>query len=907
MIHRIYRIWEKSALAVSRTSIRENPSAQAPLHPSSFGLQPSQRASSLITTLLVLVVLSTIVVAFMQSMSVERSVARSSVNRLRAEQAAQAGVDAGIAVIANALPRNGANLTNGFAVWTWCSNSAFTVPYTGILTNSMDVSGTNAGVTNTVWLFACSNLPAAPDRITPVITNTVDFNAAKRINSSTDSIRADWIAYSTNVNGEVVRYSFWVEDDAGRLPVNVVGNPANVTTNTGFLRDLAIPTNGSVGGGLPASQILALTSSPDRTSQLLGARSYLQIAADASNSPSSFTTRTRNAGNRINYGPCALQSRTNINLMFSNNPSIASFVTNFDSYVRQALPAYTVRKDPGSTGSLKRIAAALFDYLDTNSDVSLSPTLVQALSTNMTSDWPSAPSSANAYYGVEAVPRINEYVAYYGGAADAPSIYSTSQVTVTRIIELWNMSQKQVTLSNISVRLFAQQRYIPFGLPSVPLADETITNFTPASITLAPNGFGLLRYTQTFSSTLPADFNGFRSGLTFANSGIVLFGSINGGPVGVVDGFSPLQLQNNPAGGRAGTSPGYGGSGDTTDTRASLGRTLNRWATVTGTAHSLGGPNNSASNRTYQNMLTWFDAPQVGGAQSVSPLSPPSFIKDGPMDYVGEFGNIFDLSNDLTDGTTARGGKTLVVGQFDPYFRIQNGVDSTSFADYSSYIRRADSALLDIFSVNNDLRVNINSPRPPSEPLRPFAILSNSVEMSTSQIFPQAAKPTFSSAELEKAIISRLATPNWRDARPFRNMNDLTTLGSDVSNPASGPLLAGTNFWSSAQSRLWKANAPTSTAVSILTGPTPGSAPSVVSGDDRSREEALRRIANFVDVTSLTFRVFGAGQVISPQGRQTAKSLIEVVVTFEPNLTIAGDGTTASVTYSPSIKTITGK
>jgi Tfp pilus assembly protein PilX len=67
------------------------------LLPSSFRLRPSRKASSLITTLLVLVVLSTIVVAFMQSMSIERSVARSAANRERAVKAAEAGLEAALA------------------------------------------------------------------------------------------------------------------------------------------------------------------------------------------------------------------------------------------------------------------------------------------------------------------------------------------------------------------------------------------------------------------------------------------------------------------------------------------------------------------------------------------------------------------------------------------------------------------------------------------------------------------------------------------------------------------------------------------------------------------------------------------------------------------------------------------
>ena len=63
-------------------------------------IHPCQQASSLVTTLLVLVILSIIVVAFLQSMNVERNVARSAMNRYRAEQAADAGMDTAAAAAA---------------------------------------------------------------------------------------------------------------------------------------------------------------------------------------------------------------------------------------------------------------------------------------------------------------------------------------------------------------------------------------------------------------------------------------------------------------------------------------------------------------------------------------------------------------------------------------------------------------------------------------------------------------------------------------------------------------------------------------------------------------------------------------------------------------------------------------
>lgn len=63
--------------------------------------RPSRKASSLVTALLVLVVLSTITVAFMQSMSIERLIAKSLANKTRAILAAESGLSAALARFSN--------------------------------------------------------------------------------------------------------------------------------------------------------------------------------------------------------------------------------------------------------------------------------------------------------------------------------------------------------------------------------------------------------------------------------------------------------------------------------------------------------------------------------------------------------------------------------------------------------------------------------------------------------------------------------------------------------------------------------------------------------------------------------------------------------------------------------------
>ena len=69
------------------------------------------KAASLITTLLVIVILSTIVIAFMQSMSIDRLTAKSARNILQAELAARAGLSSAVAQILTAVGTNSGFVT----------------------------------------------------------------------------------------------------------------------------------------------------------------------------------------------------------------------------------------------------------------------------------------------------------------------------------------------------------------------------------------------------------------------------------------------------------------------------------------------------------------------------------------------------------------------------------------------------------------------------------------------------------------------------------------------------------------------------------------------------------------------------------------------------------------------------
>lgn len=215
-----------------------------PFHHSYFTIHTSRRASSLITALLVLVVLSTIVVAFMQSMSIERSVARSVKNQLQAQIAADAGANEAEDV----LLRLFTEFPDSVTVWETISSTACTVAYfkshlTNVGTSSgrpsrgLDpdklvhfrplISGvvTNSSFGNTSKSNA---IPVGLDA-----TNSIDINATnslfgKRLvgtppGGTAPEIWVPWVDIRDQANNIVARYAFMVEDESFKVNLNTAG------------------------------------------------------------------------------------------------------------------------------------------------------------------------------------------------------------------------------------------------------------------------------------------------------------------------------------------------------------------------------------------------------------------------------------------------------------------------------------------------------------------------------------------------------------------------------------------------------------------------------------------------------------------------------------------------------------
>lgn len=365
------------------------------------------KASSLITTLLVLVVLSTIVVAFMQSMSVERSVAKSVRNQYRAEEASRTGIQVAQSIIRSAISQfpdsatvwetNLAGLgSSGTALFYWSSPPPSTnaklyyLPLvSGALTNVLYTNRSLAvtNTTNTLSLnsarFSFDNAPwigTAPDGSAPLIL-------------------APWVEIRDLNNVLIGRYAFWVEDESFKVNLAVATN-APVGSK--------ILTNGT---DVPLSGIFSriTNTGPSIATNVANMRDSLSISTlatinQASGVPTNLASKvkfiTSMTASSMNFSRSGFR-RINLNLIpsSSTNPATARLELDKIIYgITNSMPRFGQRFYRTSTnlnatnevlsGSgpatnnheliyVTKIAANIRDYISTNNQ----PTIVNNDST----------------------------------------------------------------------------------------------------------------------------------------------------------------------------------------------------------------------------------------------------------------------------------------------------------------------------------------------------------------------------------------------------------------------------------------------------------------------------------------------------------------------------------------------
>ena len=222
-----------------------------------------KKASALVTTLFVVVVLSTIVLAFMASMSLERQIAKSSSTHLRSNLVAQSGVDQAVQVLKPLLMQY----------------PYHAIGYTNITTNISQAGSGNQTVTILTGQTAYTNTGAATTHYllsgntTTIIPNTLTANNSVALNFTNSSNPSGWIGSPVSANGTlsyrecrapwiyqlqdtskphqpsrslanynpyISRFAFWIEDESSKIDLSICGNANAVSA--GYLRP-TIATN----------------------------------------------------------------------------------------------------------------------------------------------------------------------------------------------------------------------------------------------------------------------------------------------------------------------------------------------------------------------------------------------------------------------------------------------------------------------------------------------------------------------------------------------------------------------------------------------------------------------------------------------------------------------------------------
>ena len=488
--------------APSAASFIPHPSSLI-LHPSSFIPHPSaQRASALITTLLVLVVLSTIVVAFMQSMSVERSVAKSGKNKLQAELAVQAGVDDAARRIANIL----------------ANNPYHAVGYTNIGNQTITMivgasSCTNTTLTSTNYLLSLSNMAVAPSALTA--TNSVALNfsnlgPAGWIGSPVGSsgaisnreCRSPWIyllknpilphqpdSSLPNYNPYVARYAYWIEDESSKIDLMVAGNangpgggylkPTNmVRAQDSDLGAAPIATNGQPLPTNAASLNSTLITFRNQLANLPPIQSFLPyvtgLSTNSAETSRFYTTLGSYASDLAGSG----QKRINLNAIVTEGLAANTITSDLDDLIysitgthpypglnnstdnglfhdlpntNAPFPDFGSRFYTGATAAhkaiyLKKIAANIRDYIDSDSQ----PTFVDSTGNVVSGTRPTGSWSTGAWpqaIGKEAIPYYSEHAwtgleVAWSGSGNGATDTRTATLEIDHYIEFVNPSTK---------------------------------------------------------------------------------------------------------------------------------------------------------------------------------------------------------------------------------------------------------------------------------------------------------------------------------------------------------------------------------------------------------------------------------------------------------------------------------
>jgi hypothetical protein len=392
-----------------------------------------QKASALVTTLFVVVVLSTIIIAFLKSMSIERQIARSMGNKFQADLAAEAGMQDFLSrlrnitnapysacyvlgpntnpylflgrrtfpasgtvapVVTKRIPLFSTGLTN-FDLLT-----NFTAPFLSTAALSLqdvDRSGSNVARTlsasNDIWCQINKTNAQFPDGLVGLRTTFT--------NASRPELPVNWL-YIKNSTGKVIgRYAFWADDECSKLDIRFAGNADNISgshtrSNGSHFSDLSLLTLTDLPQAAGANPLqanfanfLAITNSSISTLPLNPTHLQYPLASGLTSLTTNqwravkpFVTIYSRHDDRSPDG----KRRVNLNALVSSTTS-ASEIANQTLTIRNAitnnLPKFGERFYSAANGTVTtptsshqkayatRIAANIRDFIDSDNNATI--------------------------------------------------------------------------------------------------------------------------------------------------------------------------------------------------------------------------------------------------------------------------------------------------------------------------------------------------------------------------------------------------------------------------------------------------------------------------------------------------------------------------------------------------------
>jgi Tfp pilus assembly protein PilX len=516
----------------------------------------SQTSSALVITLLGVVILTIIVVAFMQTMSLSLTTAKSYADLRRATLAAQAGLDTALAQLTLATGTNLAFVTGqtNFAI-SGTTPVGTTVIATDSLTNSDHLMPLVSGPMTYLTNFSAAGFSANFNNYTAALLSgtagqTIDVNVYTgntaspypliQETSDTNMYRAAWVTMTNQVGSQTLytRYAYVVLDDTARInPALMAGsgtgytNPTNWYAGPQDINALALTNSGAP--VLTAAQMLQLTNAATSNSFSFSDATLGETFTTRANYEAVkhlFTSRSNPSFDVIPAwipAPYGKQPKYNINDLATNTAyglTPVARAANIANIISGSFPNFC-KRDPGlyptnTTLYINRLAANIVTYISPDGT------------------WPASEYTTNTtgispqVYGVFPVAMNVQSYATAGGYST--TLHSSGTFVIRYWLSFWNPHTTPVPLTNVVLHVYhAPEWALGDGTPTTATTDYSGTNTfcSEASRIAQPNEFvtlGFLATTNTVTSTTP----------TYNSPGAIVDTVYNGGDAPPLQQFS---------------------------------------------------------------------------------------------------------------------------------------------------------------------------------------------------------------------------------------------------------------------------------------------------------------------------------------------------------------------------------